>query len=60
MVKKKNVGKWIQIFIADVKADNIYKYIAEDFETRFDTSNYELNRVLLKEKNKNIISVIKD
>ena len=27
-------------FIVYVKADNIYKDIAEDFETRFDTSNY--------------------
>ena len=27
-----------------IKADNIYKYIAEDVGTRFDTSNYELSR----------------
>ena len=27
-------------FIAYIKTDNIYKDIAEDVETRFDTSNY--------------------
>ena len=31
-------------FIVYIKADDIYKDIAEDVETRFDTSNYELNR----------------
>ena len=30
------------------KADDIYKDIAEDVETRFDTSDYELNRPLPK------------
>ena len=30
------------------KADDIYKDIAEDVETRFDTSDYELDRPLLK------------
>ena len=29
-------------FITYIKRDDIYKYIAEDVETRFDTSNYEL------------------
>ena len=29
-------------FIVYVKTDDIYKDIAEDVETRFDTSNYEL------------------
>ena len=29
-------------FIGYVKTDDIYKDIAEDLETRFDTSNYEL------------------
>ena len=37
----------------------ILKDIAEDFEARFDTSNYELNRPLLKGKNK-VIGVLKD
>ena len=31
-------------FTAYIKIDDIYKDIAEDFETRFNTSNYELNR----------------
>ena len=30
------------------KKDGIYKDIAEDVETRFDTSNYELDRPLTK------------
>ena len=30
------------------KADDIYKDIAEDAETRFDTSDYELDRPLPK------------
>ena len=33
-------------FIFHVKIDNIYKYVGEDAETRFHTSNYELNRRL--------------
>ena len=31
-------------FIAYIKTDAIYKYITEDVETRFDASNYELDR----------------
>ena len=38
-------------FIVYIKTDDIYKDIAEDFETRFDTSNYELDRPLPKGKN---------
>ena len=37
-------------FIAHKKTDDIYKDIAEDVETRFDTSNYELDRPLPKRK----------
>ena len=37
-------------FIVNVKTDDIYTEIAEDVETRFDTSNYELDRPLPKEK----------
>ena len=39
-------------FTAYVKRDDIPKDIAEDVETRFDTSNYELERFLSKGKNK--------
>ena len=31
-------------FIVQIKTDGIYKNIAEDFETKFDTLNYELDR----------------
>ena len=37
-------------FIVHVKTNGIYKVIAEDVETRFDTSNYELDRLLPKGK----------
>ena len=33
-----------------IKTDDIYKDIAKDVETRFDTSNYELDRSLSKGK----------
>ena len=46
-------------FIVHVKHD-IYKDIAEDVETRFDTSNYELGRPLSKVKNKKVIGLMKD
>ena len=39
-------------FIVHIKTDNIYKDIAEDVETRFDTSNFELDRPLHKGRNK--------
>ena len=38
-------------FIAFIKTDDIYKDIAQDVETRFDTSNYELDRPLPTGKN---------
>ena len=47
-------------FIVCIKADNIYKKIAENVETRFDTSNYELNIPLPKGKNKKGIGLIED
>ena len=47
-------------FIAYIKADDIYKDIAEDVETRFDTSNYELDRPLPKGKNRKVIGLMKD
>ena len=39
-------------FIVYIKTDDIYKDIAEDVETRFDTSTYELDRPFPKEKDK--------
>ena len=47
-------------FIVHVKTDDTYKDIAEDVETRFDTTNDELSRPLPKGKNKKVISVMKD
>ena len=44
-----NCVMWIQ-FHCIHKKDGIYKDIAEDVETRFDTSNYELDRPLPKGK----------
>ena len=46
-------------FFVYIKTDNIYKDIAEDNETRFDISNYELDTSLPKEK-KTEIGLIKD
>ena len=37
-------------FIVHVKIDDIYKGIAEDMETRFETSNFEVDRPLPKGK----------
>ena len=48
MVKNQNCVT--NSFIAYIKADDIYKDIAEDVETRFGTSNYELDRSLPKGK----------
>ena len=47
-------------FIVYIKTDDIYKDIAEDLQTRFDTSNYELERPLTKVKNKRVIGLIKN
>ena len=45
-------------FIVHIKTDYIYKDIAEDVETRFGTSNYELNRSLPNVKNNEITKLI--
>ena len=46
--------------IVYIKADDIYKDIAEDAECRSDTSNYELNKPFPKGKNKKVIGLITD
>ena len=46
--------------IVYIKTDGIYKEIAEDDETRFDTSNYKLDRALPKVKRKKVIGLMKD
>ena len=45
----------ISRFIVTVGADNIYKDIAEDVETRFSTSHFESDKPLTNEKTKSII-----
>ena len=47
-------------FIIYIRTDDIYKDIAEDAETRFDTWNYELDRPLLKGQNKKVIGLMED
>ena len=46
--------------VEHIKAGDIYKDIAEDVETRFDTSNDELERLLPNGKNWKIIRLMKD
>ena len=50
----------IDSLIVHVKADGVYKDITEDVETRFDTSNFEIDRPLPKEKKKKIIGLMKN
>ena len=47
-------------FIVYIKIDDLYKDIAEDIETRFDTLNYESDRPLPKRKIEKIIALMKD
>ena len=47
-------------FIVYIKADNIYKDIPENVETKFDTSNYELDKPFPKAKNKKFFGLMKD
>ena len=47
-------------FIVHVKIDDIYKDIAEDVDTRFDTSNFEMGRPFPKGNNKKLIEMMKE
>ena len=47
-------------FIMNIKTKDFYKYIANDVEKRFDTSNYEVDRSLSTGKNKKVIGLMKD
>ena len=47
-------------FIVCIKTDDIHKDIAEDLETKFDTSNCELGTPLPKAKNEKVIRLMKD
>ena len=46
-------------FIVHRKAGNIYEDIVEAVEIRLDTSNFELDRPLPKQKNKEVIGLMK-
>ena len=46
-------------FIVYIKTDDIYKNIADDVETRFDTSNFKLDRPLPKGEYKKVIGLMK-
>ena len=46
--------------IVYIKISDIYKDIVDDFETRFDASNYDLDRPLPKRKNEKVIGLMKE
>ena len=43
-----------------IEIDDVYRDIAEDVETRFDTSKYGLDKPLREGKNKKVIGLMKD
>ena len=47
-------------FIINIKTNDFYEDIASDFEYRFETSNYEVNRPLPMGKNKKVIGLMTD
>ena len=47
-------------FVMNIKTNDFYKDISNDVEKRFDTSNYEVNRLLPTGKNKKVIGLMKD
>ena len=51
---------YTQLYSLHKNQKNIYLDIAKDVETRFDTSNYELERSLPKAKNKKVTGLMKD
>ena len=47
-------------FIINIKTEGFYEDIANDVEKRFDTSNYDVNRLLPKGRNKKVVGLMKD
>ena len=47
-------------FIIHIKNEDVYDDIANDVEKRFDTSIYEVNRLLLTGRSKKVIGLMKD
>ena len=41
----------INVILLDIYKDNIYEDVTKDVDSRFDTSNYELDKPLPKRKN---------
>ena len=46
--------------VYNIRTEDFYKDIAEDVETRFDTSGYETDKLLPIRKNKKVIGLMKD
>ena len=46
-------------FIAYIKTEDIFSDIVQDAETRFDTTNFELDRPLSEVKNNLVIGLMK-
>ena len=47
-------------FLMHIKTEDFYKDITGNVEKGFDTSNYEVNRLLPAGKNKKVIGLMKD
>ena len=47
-------------FVMHIKTNDFYKDISDDVDNRFDTSNYEIKRLLPIGKNKKVIGLMKD
>ena len=47
-------------FIMNINTNDFYKDISDDVDNRFDTSNYEVKRLLPIGKNKKVIGLMKD
>ena len=48
------------MFIVYTRTDDIYVEISKDIQIRFDTSNYRLDSLFPKGKNRKVIGLIKD
>ena len=46
-------------FVMNIKTNDFYKDITRDVDNKFDTSNYEVNRLLPMEKNKKVLGLMK-
>ena len=64
---KKKYGDMVKLcymdtdsLVMNIKTKDFYKDIARDVEERSDTSNYDVDRPLPKEKNKKVIGLMKD